>query len=103
MWLKEGDKNTRLFHTQASLGKKNSSIHRLRVNGFDCDGTVQIGYHAANFYKVLFTEDKCWSPLLNLNMQKVLNTEEAGSLCCAFQNLRFYVLSKGGTLTKHWA
>lgn len=34
-WLKEGDKNTRYFHTLASIRKRKNSITSLSINGSD--------------------------------------------------------------------
>ena len=55
-WLKEGDKNSRYFHSLASIRKRKNAIESITMNGTVIDSPSEIKKAAAEYFKSIFTE-----------------------------------------------
>jgi hypothetical protein len=62
LWLKNDDKNTKLFHCLANSHMRHNLIESLMVDGNMTDETTIIQYHIVNFYKKLYCEQYRWRP-----------------------------------------
>ena len=59
LWLKDGDKNTRFFHSKASQRRRRNYITRLHdANGNWCTNQQQIWDTIVDFYTNLFTSNR---------------------------------------------
>ncbi|XP_071909708.1 uncharacterized protein [Coffea arabica] len=62
-WLREGDNNTKFFHSVVAEKKRRAMIHRVRgVDGEWAEEEAQIGEAAVNFFQGLFSADGIQSP-----------------------------------------
>lgn len=85
-WLKEGDKNTRFFHTLATIRKRKNSIESITHNGSTFTKPSEIKKASVDFFKSLFTEHHKNRPtFLNLNFTK-LNHDQACNLILPFSD-----------------
>lgn len=50
-WLKDGDRNTRFFHTVATNKRRKNSIASIEVNGKEFDDPNVIKREATSFFK----------------------------------------------------
>ena len=57
LWLKEGDKNTSLFHKQAEARKNYNTIREIHFQDQTLNKIEEIKNAAHSFYKNLFSED----------------------------------------------
>lgn len=55
-WLKDGDKNSKLFHTYAKIQKSKSRISGLRIGERWCDNLEDVASHVIDYYKNLFSD-----------------------------------------------
>ena len=83
-WLKEGDKNTKYFHTLASIRKKKNTILALSTNNGFVNDPAGIHKEATSFFKKIFTEDFVSRPIFKGLDFKTLSTEQASSLIRPF-------------------
>lgn len=56
-WLKEGDKNTRYFHTIATMRRRRNNIESLSINGSIINNPSEIKQEAVNYFKQIFKEE----------------------------------------------
>jgi len=56
LWLKEGDKCTKFFHSIANSNKRYNSIDSLLIDGRSSSNQAKINVHIVKFYQKLFTE-----------------------------------------------
>ncbi|XP_074271258.1 uncharacterized protein LOC141595186 [Silene latifolia] len=58
LWLKDGDKNTKFFHTRAGERKRKNHIAKLIDDkGVTTQGDVAVGYVANSYFQQLFTTE----------------------------------------------
>jgi hypothetical protein len=60
LWLKEGDKNTNIFHRVANSHRKFNRVDSLIINGIISKNPVEIKEHLVHFYKNLYLENCSW-------------------------------------------
>jgi len=65
LWLKEGDKCTKLFHRIANSNRRSNTIESLVVNGSVTSDQPAIRDHIVHFYESLFSEQYNWRPKLD--------------------------------------
>jgi hypothetical protein len=62
LWLKEGDKCTKFFHSIANSNRRYNSLNSLVIGDSLSSDQSEIGVHIFKFYKKLFTEQCRWRP-----------------------------------------
>jgi hypothetical protein len=62
LWLKEGDKCTKYFHSIANSNRRYNSIDSLMIGDILSFNKTEIGNHVVNFYQKLFHEPSRWRP-----------------------------------------
>jgi hypothetical protein len=88
-WLKEGDRNTRFFHSKASQRRRRNSLVFLRLeNGAIITDSEQIGRQFVDYYQELFTA----APLAGVDtilggIQTRVTDEMNMKLTCQFTEL----------------
>jgi hypothetical protein len=65
MWLKEGDKSTKFFHSIASSNSRYNSIDTLMIGDNPSSNPAEISEHIIEFYQKLFTEQCNWRPMVD--------------------------------------
>lgn len=85
-WLKEGDRNTRYFHTVATMRKRKNQIDKIAVGGEATDDPSKIKQEAVNFYKKIFHEDHHHRPTFQGLAFNTLNQSQATGLVERFSH-----------------
>jgi hypothetical protein len=76
MWLKEGDKCTKYFHSIANSNRRYNSIDSLMIGDSLSSNQTEIGDHAVHYYHTLFSEKYSWRPSLDdLSFDTILESE----------------------------
>ncbi|GKV43294.1 hypothetical protein SLEP1_g50605 [Rubroshorea leprosula] len=65
MWLKEGDTNTKYFHTCVKGRNRRNEILSIRIKDDEHTGVAQIKEKVARYFEELFTEEKWERPKLD--------------------------------------
>uniref|UniRef100_A0A2N9G614 Uncharacterized protein n=1 Tax=Fagus sylvatica TaxID=28930 RepID=A0A2N9G614_FAGSY len=79
-WLKEGDKNTKYFHTVANSHRRRNSIRQLSINGVLSTDQEAIKAEISGFYRQLYIEETTCRPLLDGLSFSSISPEEASWL-----------------------
>jgi hypothetical protein len=79
-WLKEGDKNTKYFHSVANSHRRNNSIRQISIDGELSSNQDVIKAHICSFYRNLYTEEYYCRPLLDGLNFSVIQGEDASWL-----------------------
>lgn len=75
-WLKEGDKNTKYFHSVANAHRRNNSIRLLSIDDELSSDQAAIKDKISSFSQQLYTEDSSHKPLLDgLEFPSITNEE----------------------------
>ena len=85
-WLKEGDKNTRFFHTLATIRRRKNSIEHLETNGGIISDPLEIKKEATRFFQDIFTEEFLDRPIFSNLDFKCLSPSQAAKLTEKFSN-----------------
>ena len=85
-WLKEGDRNTRFFHTVATNKRRKNSIESIDVNGEESGDPEIIKREAISYFKKIFKEDNHNRPTFKGLNFKQLSRDQASSLILPFSN-----------------
>jgi hypothetical protein len=64
-WLKEGDKNTKFFHSVANSNRRNNTIRQLYIDGELSSNQEAIKNQISKFYQSLYTEGTGYRPKLD--------------------------------------
>jgi hypothetical protein len=85
-WLKEGDRNTKYFHRQASIRNQKNKIRRLRrLDGSFTHDKEEMGSMATSFYHNLYTRDDTVDPnIIFQEVQHCVDDYMNEGLCKAF-------------------
>ena len=79
-WLKEGDKNTKYFHSVAKSHRRNNSIRQISIDGELTPNQDAIKAHICTFYWNLYFEEFECRPLLDGLAFNSIQGEEASWL-----------------------
>jgi hypothetical protein len=63
--LREGDKNTKIFHLVGNSNRRNNTMDSLVVNGSLSSNFAEIREHIVQFYNQLYLEQFSWRPNLD--------------------------------------
>ena len=86
-WVKEGDRNTRYFHTLASIRKRKNSITSLSTNGFVIDDPAGLKEEAISFFSKIFSEEFPLRPSYEGLEFKQINADQAAYLTAPFSHM----------------
>lgn len=56
LWLKEGDKCTKFFHSMTNSNRRYNSLDSLLIGDTQSSNQTEISVHIVKFYQKLFTE-----------------------------------------------
>jgi len=84
MWLKEGDKCTKFFHSIANSNRRYNSMDSLLIGDIPSNQT-EIGEHVVKFYQKLFSESCRWRPMVDGISFDSISESEASCLERAFE------------------
>jgi hypothetical protein len=65
MWLKEGDKCTKFFHSIANSNKRYNSMDSLLIGDTPPYNQTEIGEHVVMFYQKHFSKPCKWRPMVD--------------------------------------
>ncbi|KAF5472901.1 hypothetical protein F2P56_009564 [Juglans regia] len=65
LWLREGDRSTKFFHSIANSHRRNNNIEVLKIEGMECRDEEVIKYHVTDVFEKLLTEQVEWRPTLD--------------------------------------
>lgn len=85
-WIKEGDRNTKYFHTLASIRKKRNSIEALTVGGTTIDNPDDIKKEACAYFKNIFREEFVKRPTFNNLAFNRVSEEDCTTLTAPFSH-----------------
>lgn len=75
-WIKEGDRNTKYFHTLASIRKRKNSISSLMLNSTNPVHFADLSKEASNYFRNLFKEELNIRPRFeNLKFKRLLPSQ----------------------------
>jgi hypothetical protein len=69
--LKEGDKNTNVFHRMANSHRKFNHVDSLNINDATSKNPVEIQEHIVHYYNKLYFEQCSWWPSDGLSFLSV--------------------------------
>ena len=84
-WLREGDKNTKYFHSVANSHRRNNSIRQIDIDGNLSTSQDAIKNHICSFYRNLYMEEFHCRPMLDGLYFQALQGEDASWLERPFQ------------------
>lgn len=74
-WLKDGDRNSKIFHALHTRSKYRANILALEINGQRVTDQGEISNHIINFYSTLFNISNSgpvdFSCLIQLNFRRI--------------------------------
>lgn len=85
-WLKEGDKNTRYFHTVETMRKRKNCIDTITTEGDIIEEPFEIKQEAAKYFQNIFKEDHNNRPTFCGLGFNTLNYTQATSLIEKFSH-----------------
>lgn len=65
MWLKEGDKCTKIFNKMTNSYRRNNDLEFFHLSSIVLQTIDEIQYHNVKFYEELFVETIEWYPNLD--------------------------------------
>jgi hypothetical protein len=85
LWLKEGDKCTKFFHSIANSNRRYNSIDFLLIGDTLSSNKTEIGEHVVEFYQKLFHEPSRWRPTVDSISFDSISDSDASCLERAFE------------------
>jgi hypothetical protein len=87
-WLREGDRNTKLFHRKATWRAKKNKILRLKKeDGSTTQNTAEMESLTTSFFQNLYMADPNVQPAAILDsIEPIINHDANGSLCAEFSD-----------------
>ncbi|GKU89448.1 hypothetical protein SLEP1_g3583 [Rubroshorea leprosula] len=76
MWLKEGDANTRFFHSCIQGRRRRSEINSIQIDGEQFTGVTKIKEEVARYFQSLFSEEGWKRPKLDGVSFKQISQED---------------------------
>nr|XP_009767855.1 PREDICTED: uncharacterized protein LOC104218933 [Nicotiana sylvestris]XP_016468821.1 PREDICTED: uncharacterized protein LOC107791296 [Nicotiana tabacum] len=76
LWLKQGDKNTKIFHRTTNSHRRYNHIEQLVVQGGLIQNPSDIKKKIVTFYQKLYSEEEVWRPQGNLRNYHILTPED---------------------------
>lgn len=71
-WLKDGNKNTRYFHSLANYRRSVNYVEELLIGETSIAGNIEMWEEAYNYFHNMFTEEYSQRPKLrNLNLNRL--------------------------------
>ncbi|MFS8003872.1 putative reverse transcriptase domain, fatty acid desaturase domain, acyl-CoA desaturase [Helianthus anomalus] len=83
-WAKDGDENSRFFHSMVNCRKANNRIHGLRINGNWCSKPSIVKKSVFSFFRDKFKEELVSRPEVVCDNFKRLTSAEAADLIGVF-------------------
>lgn len=65
-WLKEGNRNIKIFHRMTSTRRSTNHIHYLHIGGDSVDNLEDMQSHMEEYFKTLFREDRLRRPKMDV-------------------------------------
>jgi hypothetical protein len=83
--LKEGDKNTNIFHRVANSHRKFNQVDSLSINGTISRNPAEIKEHIVQYYNNLYFENCSWRPRVESLSFLTIDADESIWLERAFE------------------
>lgn len=83
-WIKECDRNTKYFHTLASIRRRKNQIERIVIDGECIKKPAEIKKEAAAFFQNIFHEEYVVRPTFNNPGFKKLSAVDSSYLTAPF-------------------
>jgi hypothetical protein len=78
LWLKEGNKCTKFFHSIANSNRRYKSLDSLLIGDTQSSNQTEISVHIVKFYQKLFIEQCRWRPLADgISFDSILESESS--------------------------
>jgi len=90
LWLRKGDKKTKIFHMVANFNRRNNTVDSLVVNGSLSSNSTEMREHIAQFYNRLYLEQLSWRP--NLDGLTFTSIGDDEILCVSLLYVNIYTL-----------
>ena len=76
LWLKEGDKCSKFFHSIANSNRRYNSIDTLMIGNGPSSNQDKVSEHIVEFYQKLFFEQCSWRPMEDgISFDSILEVE----------------------------
>lgn len=83
-WIREGDKNTRFFHTLASMRRRKNQIEKLVIEGVPITNPTDIKEEAVAYFQNAFKEEHKTRPTFEKLNFKQISSDESEFLTAPF-------------------
>jgi hypothetical protein len=80
LWLKEGDKCTKFFHSIANSNRRHNAFDTLMIGDNPSSNQTEISEHIVEFYQKMFFEQCRWRPKVDGISFDSISEVEAGWL-----------------------